>query len=243
GTLLIEPGSPLEERVDFDGLNPVNNTFSGLVRGVQCTSPTSHSDGVRAYWAGGAAALENQVGPPASQWDGQALTAEGPLFFRGDGTGFSFRVPTDPAGGTDYFDATGIRWGSKVNGNQSANGWSALTYVATRQITEADVGTDINGDGDEIDTFSLGQIRLQRWDAFANGVPMDDVALCPPIVAQELCNYGGDMDGDGFADPLFLWNPADGSLRIRLTIVSGLQNTRAVVNRLANTMYLRNGAL
>ncbi len=243
GTLLIEPGTPREERVSFTGLNPVTNTFTGLVRGIHCTAPASHENGVRIYWAGGAAALDNQVGPPASQWDGQALTAEGPLFFRGDGTGFSFRVPTDPAGGTDFFDATGIRWGSKVDGDPSINGWSALAYVPTRQVAEADLQTDINGDGDQIDSFNLGQIRLQRWDSVNNNVPITDVALCPPIVAQELCNFGGDMDGDGFQDPLFLWNPSDGSLRIRLTIVSGLQNTRAVVNRIANTMYLRNGTL
>jgi hypothetical protein len=178
-----------------------------------------------------------------SQWDGQALTAEGPLFFRGDGTGFSFRVPTDPLGGSQYFDATGIRWGSKVAGAPTTNGWSALTYNPVRQITEAEVQTDINGDGDSFDTFTIGQIRLVRWDAFNNGGASDDVALCPPIVVQELCNYGGDLDGDGFADPLFLWNPADGSLRINLTTYSGIQNERAAIQRVANTLYLRNGAL
>ena len=243
GTLLLEPGTARAERVTFTGLDPVTHTFSGLDRGQRCTTPASHENGTRAYWAGAACALENQLGPPVAQWEGQALTAEGPLFFRGDGTGFSFRVPTDPAGGTDYFDATGIRWGSKVDGNPSSNGWSALAYVPTRQISESDVETDINGDGDQIDTFSLGQIRLIRWDAFSNGVPESDVALCPPIVVQELCNYGGDLDGDGFQDPIFLWNPVDGSLRVRLTIVSGLQNTRAVVNRISSTMYLRNGSL
>ncbi|MFT5198972.1 MAG: hypothetical protein ACI87O_001632 [Planctomycetota bacterium] len=243
GTLLLEPGSPMEERVVFSGLDSVTHTFNELNRGQRCTSPYTHAEGVRVYWAGGASALINQIGPPASQWDGQALTADGPLFFRGDGTGFSYRVPTDPAGGADYFDATGIRWGSKVAGNPSVSGWSALMYVPTRQIVESDLQTDINSDGDEIDVFSLGQIRLVRWDAFNNGVPTDDLALCPPIIAQEVCNYGGDMDGDGFADPMFLWNPSDGSLRIRLTIVSGQQKQRAVVNRIANTLYLRNGAL
>ncbi len=243
GTLLFEPGSASEERVSFTGLDTVINTFTGLDRGVQCTSPADHANGVRVFWAGGATVLENQMGPSASQWDGQAQTAEGPLCYRGDGTGFSFRIPTDPAGGTDFFNSTGIRWGSKVGGTPSANGWSALAYVPTRQVTEADLRTDINGDGDQVDTFNLGRIHLQRWDAFTNNEPMTNVALCPPIVAQELCNFGGDMDGDGFQDPLFLWNPADGSLLIRFTTISGIHRSRAVINRIENTLYLRNGAL
>lgn len=243
GILLIEPGTIREERLSYTGLDTTTHTFTGLDRGIRCTTPVGHDDGVRVYWAGGAGALENQMGPANSLWDGQALTADGPLFFRGDGTGFSFRVPTDPAGGTDFFDATGIRWGSKVDGSPNANGWSALRFVPTRRISEADVQTDVNGDGDQIDSFDLGQIRMLHWDSATNGVPVSDVALCPPIVAQEVCNFGGDLNGDNFDDPIFLWNPTDGSLRIRITLVSGMQNQRAVVKRISSNMYLRNGAL
>ncbi len=243
GTLLLEPGTVREERVSYTGLNTTTHTFTGLIRGTRCTTSSGHESGARVHWAGSASALENQIGPAHALWDGQALTADGPLFFRGDGTGLSFRVPTDPAGGTDLFEAAAIGWGSKVNGTPSANGWSALKFAPTKRIVEADVQTDINGDGDRFDSFDLGQIRLLRWDSIANDQPISDVALCPPIVAQEVCNFGGDMDGDGFDDPIFLWNTDDGSLRIRLTLVSGKQNQRPVVQRLSSNIYLRNGSI
>ena len=243
GTLLVDPSNFGIECMDYTDLSRTTNTFSGMDRGAQCTTPTGHANGVRVYWAGGATVLENQIAPPASQWDGQSNGPNGPIFYRGDGTGFSFRIPTDPTGGTNYFDATGIRWGSKVNGNPSAGGWSAIHFVSSRQINEALANTDINQDGDQDDTFDLGQLFLERWDAFANGVPASRVALCPPIVLQEQCNYAGDLDGDGFNDPIFLWNPQDGSLRIQMFIMSGMFNERANISRLATTLYLRNGAL
>ncbi len=243
GTLLLEPGTVREERVSYTGLNTATHTFTGLVRGTHCTTSSGHEKGMRVYWAGSASALENQIGPANALWDGQALTTDGPLFFRGDGTGFSFRVPTDPAGGTDLFEAAEIRWGSEVNGTPNAGGWSALKFVPTKRIVEADVQADINGDGDRFDSFDLGQIRFLRWDSIANDQPISDIALCPPIVAQEVCNFGGDMDGDGFDDPIFLWNAGDGSLRIRITLVSGMQNQRPVVQRLSSNVYLRNSSI
>ncbi|MEZ5973932.1 MAG: hypothetical protein R3E96_03540 [Planctomycetota bacterium] len=243
GTLLFEPGTVSEERADYTGLDRSTHTITGMTRGVQCTGGFGHPSGVRAYWAGSAVALEDQAGPPASQWDGQAASPSGPIFFRGDGTGFSFRVPTDPAGGTNYFDATGIRWGSEVAGAPSLNGWSALTFRASRQLTEVQANRDLNLDGDTADTFDVGQIMLLRWDAMANGAADTEVALCPPIVLQEVCNYGADLNNDGFEDPMFLWDPTDGSLRVQLFIVSGTHNGRAQLSRTATTIYLRNGAL
>lgn len=243
GTLLVDPGGFGVERIDYSGLDRSTHTFTGLDRGVQCTNPSGHANGVRVHWAGGATALENQIAPAASQWDGQAASPTGPVFFRGDGTGFSFRVPTDPTGGNDYFDAGGIRWGSEVNGNPNANGWSCLRFVARRQLTEAEANRDINQDGDQDDTFDVGQIELVRWDSANNGGNPTQVNLCPPIVLQEVCNYGGDLDADGFADPIFLWDPFRGSLSIQMFITSGMHNQRANVQRIATTLYLRNGAL
>ncbi|MEZ6020169.1 MAG: hypothetical protein R3F17_08725 [Planctomycetota bacterium] len=102
---------------------------------------------------------------------------------------------------------------------------------------------DLNLDGDTADTFDVGQIMLLRWDAMANGAADTEVALCPPIVLQEVCNYGADLNNDGFEDPMFLWDPTDGSLRVQLFIVSGTHNGRAQLSRTATTIYLRNGAL
>ncbi|HPF13265.1 MAG: prepilin-type N-terminal cleavage/methylation domain-containing protein [Planctomycetes bacterium] len=243
GTLLLEPGSASEERVDYTGLDRTSQRFEGLDHGVQCTDPRSHAAGTRVYWASTAAAIENQVAPAASAWDGRANGPFGPIFYRGDGTGFSFRVPTDPAGNHQYFAGNDIRWGAKIGSGPSANGWSCLQFVAQRQITEAQAAVDLNADGDLDDTFDLGQIRLRSWDAFQNGEAETTVSLCPPIVLQEVCNYGGDLDNDGFEDPLFLWDPADGSLHIELFVLTGMHNQRAQTSRLASTLYLRNGAL
>ena len=243
GTLLVDPGGLGVERIDYTGLNRTTHTFTGMTRGVQCTNPSAHANGIRVHWAGGATALENQIAPPASTWDGQAASPTGPVFFRGDGTGFSFRVPTDPGGGNDYFDATGIRWGSEVDGAPNANGWSCLWFQPIRQLTEAQANRDINEDGDTADVFDVGQIQLLRWDSATNGGGVTRVNLCPPIVLQEVCNYGGDLDADGFADPIFLWNPFQGSLSIQMFITPGMHNQRASIKRIATTLYLRNGAL
>jgi len=62
-------------------------------------------------------------------------------------------------------------------------------------------------------------------------------------VLQERCNWGSDLDGDGFDDPLFMWEPETGCLHVRLFLAAGTVNGRQSVREIESILYLRNGAL
>jgi len=242
GVLQIEPGTAWEERVEYADFNPGANKFTTLTPGARCTGANGHAAGLPVLWADLGLALDNQVAPPADQWDGRLDTDIGPVFFRGDATAFSFRIPTDPGGKGEYFDANGIKWGAAVDGIDTLDGWAALRYDAVLELREDEEGRDLNRDGDVLDVFDLGRIELVTWDFVAGGDPTR-VRLCPPIVMQERCNEGGDLDGDGFDDPLFIWIPAEGRLEIRMFLALGTVNGRQIIRRINSTIHLRNGAL
>ena len=242
GFLLLEPGTAWEERVQYADLDPVTNKFTDLTPGARCTGESGHNTGLPVLWAGLGLALDDQVAPPADQWDGRLDTDTGPVFFRGDATAFSFRIPTDPGGKGEYFDDDGIKWGAAVGGADTLEGWAALRYDAVLELREDVEGRDLNRDGDVVDVFDLGRIELVTWNAFAAGPPTR-VRLCPPIVMQERCNEGGDLDGDGFDDPIFVWFPMEGRLEVRLFLALGHVNGRQVIRRTSSTIHLRNGAL
>lgn len=242
GTLLVNRGTPFEERLTYAGFDPVANSFVTLTRGQQCTGAFNHLSGDTVWWAGLAEPIEDQIAPPPSQWDGQAMEITGPVFFRGDGSGFSFRLPTDPAGGTDYFADGELQWGALVDGQPMLEGWSVLYFEPVTTTTEAEQRKDFNQDGDRDDTFEIGRIRMRSWDTTnPNRTPVD-TALCPPMVLQEQCNWGGDLDNDGFEDPIFLWDPGSRSLHIRLLILGGIINRVPVIRRVESLIYLRNAS-
>lgn len=240
GTLLFEPGTADEERVDYTVFDPANHRFEGLVRGAHGTDDVGHPSGVVVHWAGLASAIEDQDAPPADQWDGVADSDAGDLFYRGDGTGFSFRLPTDPAGGDDFFDAGGITWGATVDGVPTLDGWAALTFRATDVLREDATGQDLNHDGDAVDVFELGSLVLLRWDSVGGG-PADRANLCAPILVQEQDARGSDLDGDGFQDPMFLWIPEEQRVEVRLTAYLGELRGRAVVRQFRTSLHLKNG--
>lgn len=242
GTLLVRPGTANEERIDYDGLTLGPVTFTNLTRGAHCTDPSGHPDGTLLRWSAVAEAIEDQTAPDASLFDGFSNELLGQVFFRGDGDGFSFRLPTDPAGGTNYFDFGGVRWGAEVAGVPTITGWSAIQFEAVAQITEAARGADINNDGDQLDTFDLGRLRHRSWDTANPGGAGTDRALCPPMILQEQCNYGSDLDGDGGSDPMFLWDPFSGRLRIRLFLLTSNVGELPEIRLVETAMYLRNGA-
>ena len=93
-----------------------------------------------------------------------------------------------------------------------------------------------------MDVFDLGRIELVTWNAFTGG-EATRVRLCPPIVMQERCNAGGDLDADGFDDPMFVWFPIEGRLEVRFFLALGVVNGRQVIRRTSSTIHLRNGAL
>ena len=243
GYLVLDPGSINEERVIYRGLDVEDHEFTIQKHGVQCTTPSGHGQGSPVVWSGSAHAIENQTNPLANQYEGIAASPVGNVFFRGDGTGFSYRLPTDPAGGTDYFDANGVRWGATVSGSPSLDGWAAIYWQPVKKVTELELGRDVNQDGDREDTFQLGRLKQASWDAFSNGTDPTIVGLSPPIVLQEDCNHGGDLNFDGFDDPMFLWNPHDASLTLRMTVLTGTAHGRTSLQRVETTIFLRNGEI
>ncbi|MEZ6015367.1 MAG: type II secretion system protein [Planctomycetota bacterium] len=242
GVLLIDAGTGAEERVRYADYDPVAGAMLQLERGAQGGAARAHAGGATVLWSGSAAVLDEQTAPAAGSFDGQSRELMDDLFYRGDGTGFSYRVPVDPAGGTNFLTATGVRWGSNIGGRPTEDGRACIYFEPVAQITEADRNFDFNGDGDLADTFDLGRIRQRAWDAADGDNASSDIPLCPPIVLQERNNWGGDLDNDGFEDPIFLWAPQSGRLRIRIFAIVGAVNRTEIVKRHETVIHLRNGA-
>jgi hypothetical protein len=242
GTVIVEPGTVSEERIEFNGLAPSVSELTALTRGVDGTSSTSHPSNSLVLWEGISYPIEEQLAPAAGTFDGTTDDIRGPVFFRGDGVGFAYRRPVDPAGTGTFIDSGDIRWGATVGGADSVDGCACLVFSPIAVVTEAQRNFDINADGDLDDTFDLGGISDLAWNAFDPALGTSSLELVSPILLQEQDNYGGDMDGDGLDDPMFLWTPDSGRLRIRLFALLGDINSREVVKRFETVLYLRNGA-
>jgi len=245
GTLLLSRGTGSEERLDYTGLVAGQDRFTGLTRGVQCTQAADHPSnvGVDVLWASNAQPIDIQINPPANLWDGVALEATGPIFFRGDGTGFSYRVPVDPTGAIppNYLDGDDLRWGHVVQDVGDVDGWACLFYQPGRQpISEAVTGDDLNNDGDFVDVFDVGQVRRLIWETTDPTIVPADLGMGPTTILQEQCNYGGDLDGDGFDDPIFLWDDETRQLHIRLFILGRSNSDVPIVREVESLVFLRN---
>jgi hypothetical protein len=240
GALLLSRDTGATEVVRYAGIGAGQTSFVGLTRGLACTNDTTHPIGMELLWTGLAESIVNQVAPPASAFDGIALEQGVGLFYRGAGTGVSYRVPIDPAGGTDYLNGEDIQWGATFRGNPILSGWMAIEYVPIRSFTEAETGDDVNGDGDTNDTFDVGQLRRRIWDTANPGGAVDDLGLGPSAILQEQCNWGGDLDGDGFNDPMFLWDEPSRTLHVRLFLVGRSVRDLPIVRRVESVMFLRN---
>lgn len=242
GMLLLNAGNAAEERIAYTDMDPVDGALLQLTRGALGGAPRNHGSGAIVLWASSASVLTEQVAPPAGSFDGQSRELLADLFFRGDGTGFSYRVPVDPTGGTNYLGALGVRWGAVVGGRPTEDGRACIYFEPVAQITEAARNFDFNNDGDLADAFDLGRIRQRSWDAVDGDNGSSDLPLCPPIILQERNAWGSDLDNDGFEDPIFLWTSASGRLRIRLFAIVGTVNQAEIVKRYETVLHLRNGA-
>ena len=122
------------------------------------------------------------------------------------------------------------------------DGAAALVYVPVGQVTETEQDFDINNDGDLLDTFDLGRIVERAWDGNDTANGTSRTALIAPLILQEADDYGSDLDGDGLEDPMFLWTPESGRLRLRLFALVGDLSGREVIRRFETVLYLRNGS-
>ncbi|HJO27187.1 MAG: hypothetical protein CMK00_03005 [Planctomycetes bacterium] len=242
GTLLLERDTDDKERISYTALGAGLLSFTGLERAVACTNDESHPRGCGLLWDGLAEPIALQSSPPANLYDGRVREADGTYFFRGNGSGFSYRVPVDPAGGTDFLDGDSIRWGAVVDGVPLTSGWQALIFRPNRELSEADLREDVNNDGDRLDVFDVGQIRRLAWDTADPGGPLDDRGLGPAVILQERCAWGSDLDGDGFEDPLFYWDRERRMLHFRLVIIGRARADIPVVRRVEASVFLRNEA-
>ncbi len=242
GVLIANPGAGSAERIGYQGFsNAGAPRFTTLERAAgPCAAASAHAPGTPVMWAGTGLVIDNQVAPPANAFDGRSAELSGPLFFRGEGTGFSFRVPTDPAGGSDYFDGIDVRWGSTVSGTPLVTGRSAIRYVPESQVTEAELARDLNSDGDRDDTFDLGPLRVRTWDTRDAGAASSEYQLSGSGVLQELCNHGGDLDSDGFEDPMFLFDENTGRLRVRLFLLDRPSSQTVLTRRVETVLHLKN---
>lgn len=243
GTLILDRGTGLEEHIAYTGLGVGGTTFTGLQRGTQCTEDQTHDPGadIDVIWAGLAEPIADQVAPTADQFDGMHLGEAGPIFYRGTGTGISYRVPIDPAGGVNFLNGEDIQWGSTVGNAASLTGWSTIVFVPTGQLVrELDTGDDLNNDGDTVDVFEIGQLRRRIWDTAVPGGPVEDLGLGPSAILQEQCNHGSDLDNDGFEDPIFLWDAARRRVHIKLFMLGHSVKNIPIVRRVETVMFLRN---
>jgi hypothetical protein len=244
GTLLLDRGTNAEERIAYAGLVAAQDRFSGLTRAAQCTDSDLHlpGAGLTVLWTGIADPIELQENPPENLWDGVAMQPTGPLHFRGDGSGFSYRVPVDPTDSNPpvYLDGDELQWGHSLRGTPSTDAWGCLYYAPRFEFLEAATGDDINRDGDTVDVFDVGQVRRIIWNTLDPSEAPQDIGMGPTNILQERCNWGSDLNGDGFDDPLFLWHDDNRQLHIRLYILGRTNADIPIVRSVESMVFLRN---
>ena len=246
GTLLVDSDAANFERVAYAGLDASEREFQELARGQGGTAPSSHSVTPSwVLWAGMAVPVVGAPGPNG----GTALLDGEEVHFRGDGVGFSYRVPVDPdssVGLPDFLDGLKPAWGAVTRSGPegalapSTSGWCVIVYEARRELTEVELGADLNSDGDEEDVFEEGRLVKITWDTQDPSVPVHRQALGPICILQELDAPAADLDGDGYEDPLFLWDADTRVLNLRMFILARGLPDRPTTRRVEARVFLRN---
>jgi hypothetical protein len=187
--------------------------------------------------------LEEQPPADPAAADGIALEDSGPIYYRGTGTGFSYRVPVDPDGKSKFLIEDEITWGGTVRApdlDEAVDGWSAIYFeprLLLRRGHAQGRREQRRRHERRVRRRPAQEGRLER--GAARQKPFS-VALGPMNVLQERCHPGSDLDHDGFEDPMFLWDSKFNALHVRLFLI-GLSDAEAPVTRkVESVMYLRN---
>lgn len=242
GLLIVDPGKNETEWVRYhreDDGSPTPHLIPDE-RGVQCTRNVGHKVGSQVLWAGLGLVVGVDAAPPASAFDGVSREGLHDFYFRGLGTGFSYRTPVDPTGSGSLISGVDVNWGAEVGGTGSLSCRAAMAFAPVDSVSEADVGADLNNDGDTLDVFDRGSIVRHVWDE-SGTLMADHATLGSNSILQERCNFGGDLDGDGLDDPMFLWNADTGRLRVRFFMID-TESQPPQVNRVEGVIDLLNAA-
>lgn len=117
------------------------------------------------------------------------------------GLSITYQHPVDPAGTGLAIDAMGgIVWGAKEAAGPVAGASYTVSFVQDGLVQEMVLQTDLNGDGDMVDSYQVG--HLQRT---TTGGTLVDVS--PSVFLVDAFTPTGDLNGDGQPDPLFAWTP------------------------------------
>jgi prepilin-type N-terminal cleavage/methylation domain-containing protein len=121
-----------------------------------------------------------------------------------DGSMLSFQIPVDLDGSGTVLDKDGdCEFGINELGVIS-NGSISYSFVQNTKggnpevLSEATLNRDLNNDGDKSDVFDRGRIERTSTAPAARTRVLSGV-----WVIQPSGNWGGDIDGDGNADPIF----------------------------------------
>lgn len=114
-----------------------------------------------------------------------------------DGSQLSYRLPVVDDDSGAFLDAAGdVLWGINDGDGAHLGEFGVISFTTDRIRYETVEGIDINGDGDQSDSFEEGFLRRVS----STGAPMG----CPSLrVLLVNGDYSGDVDGDGTGDPLF----------------------------------------
>ncbi|HIG12478.1 MAG: hypothetical protein ABGY71_00455 [bacterium] len=248
GILLLERGSQNEERLLYESNSLSDNSFTSLFRGKQCTVDVSHAAHTELIWAGLAEVVSLGPDSGASDYDGLATGYRGDMFFRGDGYGFSYRVPIDPTQSVppNYLGSDDqLQWGHVLrqpDGSEAPDlgAWACLYFVPKFTFSESTSGDDVNRDGDTTDIFDVGQIRRRIWSTNDPNKAASELGMGPSNILQERCEWGSDLNGDGFEDPIFLWDRGSRRLQISLFILGRTNADQPIVRQVQSVLFLRN---
>jgi hypothetical protein len=139
-----------------------------------------------------------------------------------DGTSLTYRLPVPAGIGQATLDDAGeVIWGVSDTTGITVGGTVTLAFVPERTLRESESGADVNGDGDQTDVFDVGRISRTSSTGARLALPRLDVLLANG-------NRGGDIDGDGTADPLFGLSPDRRTVVIRLLRTSRTGSARLV---------------